>query len=133
MHSTGNVGKVFWVDEGGHNYTGLFKGGDSGYVRLTSTNVVVGPLETAQPPFSNVPGKMMPAMALKFLRDGEDSGNTFGVLDLEGQASYNFFESSLTTKFGGSSNEDWTPIGINFKTATDFVTSIGNSDFASID
>lgn len=76
----------------------------------------------------------MPAMALKFLRDGEDSGNTFGLLGLEGQASYNFFESSLTTKFEGDSpNEDWTPIAINFKTATDFTTSIGNSDFASID
>ena len=24
LHSQGNVGKVFWVDVGGHNYTGIF-------------------------------------------------------------------------------------------------------------
>lgn len=24
LHSTGNVGKVFWVDEGDHDYTGIF-------------------------------------------------------------------------------------------------------------
>ena len=47
LHSRGNVGKVFWVDQGGHNYTGIFKGGDAGLIRLSSTIKVVPPGEEA--------------------------------------------------------------------------------------
>jgi len=38
LHSQGNVGKVYWVDKGEHNYTGIFEGGDAGFIRISSTN-----------------------------------------------------------------------------------------------
>ena len=47
LHSQGNVGKVYWVDQGGHDYTGIFEGGDSGFIRFSSTNKVVAPSEEA--------------------------------------------------------------------------------------
>ena len=34
-HGQGNVGEVAWIDKGGHPYTGLFKGGDSGFIRTS--------------------------------------------------------------------------------------------------
>lgn len=96
VHSQGNVGKVFWVDEGGHNYTGIFKGGDSGFVRLSSVFPVI-----SEPPADFKLGFMLPSMALKFLRDGVDSANAFGNLNIIGQQSYNFFESSLFSRVRG--------------------------------
>jgi hypothetical protein len=47
LHSQGNVGKVYWVDNGGHKYTGIFQGGDAGFIRISSTNKVVAPGEEA--------------------------------------------------------------------------------------
>lgn len=96
VHSQGNVGKVFWVDEGGHDYTGIFKGGDSGFVRLSSVFPVI-----SEPPADFKLGFMLPSMALKFLRDGVDSANAFGNLNIIGQQSYNFFESSLFSRVRG--------------------------------
>lgn len=34
-HSQGNIGEVEWIDKGGHPYTGLFKGADTGFVRTS--------------------------------------------------------------------------------------------------
>jgi len=35
-HWFGNIGKVRWVDQGGHSYTGIFNGGsDTGVARLS--------------------------------------------------------------------------------------------------
>lgn len=112
IHSTGNVAKIFWVSEEckdsqendecdeqremGHTYTGIFKGGDSGFARLSdSTSRVVKPGVTRPEPFTNTKVKMMPAIAVKFLRDGVDSANTFGSAGLNGSDSYNFFDSSM--------------------------------------
>ena len=36
ISSQGNVGKIVWEDLGGHNYTGVFQGGDTGFIRLSS-------------------------------------------------------------------------------------------------
>ena len=64
----------------------------------------------------------MPAIGLKFLRDGVDSANTFGVFGLEGQDNYNFFENDLTTIFPGAQQDpsDWSPIGQHFMSETNF-------------
>jgi len=35
-HSQGNVGKAEWKDLGGHGYTGIFQGADTGFVRLST-------------------------------------------------------------------------------------------------
>ena len=133
LHSQGNVGKVFWVDVGGHNYTGIFEGGDAGLIRLSSTIKVVPPGVDAEAPFENLPGVMTPALAVKFLRDGVDSANTFGAHSQDGQNGYNFFEDSIATIIPPASqeNSDWIPIGEHFSSETFWPTMIGNSDFAA--
>ena len=37
FHGVGNVAKATWVSLGDHPYTGMFRGGDSGFVRLSTT------------------------------------------------------------------------------------------------
>ena len=81
VHGVGSVGKVIWKDLGGHNFTGIFKGGDTGIVRLGSTFPVLPERK-----------QMFPAMAIKILRDGQDSGNVVSMVASKGQQSLNFFE-----------------------------------------
>ena len=69
-HSKGNVGEVKWIDKGGHPYTGLFKGGDTGFIR-TSDVFLVNPAPSPENPIW-----MVPSIAVKLLRNGMDSGNT---------------------------------------------------------
>ena len=87
----------------------------------------------AEAPFANLPGVMIPALAVKFLRDGVDSANTFGAHSQDGQNGYNFFEDSIATIIPPASqeNSDWIPIGEHFSSETFFPTMIGNSDFAA--
>ena len=73
IHSKGNVGKVQWVDVGGHPYTGIFKGGDTGYVRMSSA----APVDTKTP-------NLKPGMGVKFLRDGADSANFVAMFGVDG-------------------------------------------------
>ena len=79
IHAQGNVAKIQWVDLGGHNYTGMFKGSDFGYVRMS----VAGPVDTAN-------NQMVPAMGVKLLRDGMDSANFVAMFSVNGQPSLNF-------------------------------------------
>lgn len=89
-HGQGNVGKVEWISNDNHRYTGIFKGGDTGYIRTSDINEVItnpGPDERF----------MGPTFALKFLRDGMDSANTQALMNSRfGQRSYNWFDTSLT-------------------------------------
>jgi len=43
IHSQGNVGKAEWRNLGGHSYTGIFQGADTGIVRLSSAMPVTRP------------------------------------------------------------------------------------------
>ena len=43
VHSQGNIGKAIWFDLGGHDYTGIFQGADTGYVRLSTQIPVTAP------------------------------------------------------------------------------------------
>jgi hypothetical protein len=36
LHQNGSVAKAEWLDLGGHDYTGMFKGADTGFVRLAT-------------------------------------------------------------------------------------------------
>ena len=36
VHMQGNVAKVQWIDFEEHNYTGIFQGADTGFVRLST-------------------------------------------------------------------------------------------------
>ena len=69
IHQQGSVGKAVWVSKGDHNYTGIFKGGDTGFVRL-SAQTFVNP-----PPLDPGNVSLHPTHAVKFLRDHIDSAN----------------------------------------------------------
>ena len=73
IHSIGNVGKIEWVDLGNHPYTGIFKGGDSGYVRMSAA----APVDKKTP-------NLKPGMGVKFLRDGVDSANFVSMFSVDG-------------------------------------------------
>lgn len=45
VHPQGNVGKAEWIDFGGHEYTGIFQGADTGFVRLSTQGPVILPDE----------------------------------------------------------------------------------------
>ena len=93
VHSQGNIGKAIWFDLGGHEYTGIFQGADTGFVRLSTTFPVVAPEDLAEGV-----RPMHSTMGLKFLRDGMDSANVVANENFAGgHFSYNFFEPSLTT------------------------------------
>ena len=75
VHSQGNTGKAVWKDLGGHDYTGIFWGADTGFVRLSEA------LKVARTPEERMEGRrnMHPTIALKFLRDGMDSANVVRI------------------------------------------------------
>ena len=74
IHSIGTVAKIEWVSVGSHPYTGMFKGADAGFARLS----VAAPVEPAAP-------NMKPGMGVKLLRDGIDSANFVCMLSVDGQ------------------------------------------------
>ena len=90
-HSNGNVAKVEWRDLGGHAFTGMFKGADTGFIR---TSDLVAPCRKCvqEKDFSN------PSIAVKLLRDGMDSGNALAKLPTRfGQDDWEFFRNELTS------------------------------------
>lgn len=95
-HPQGNVGKARWESVGSHPYTGIFEGADAGFVRLSTQIPIVEPgtIDEEGNPIESV---MVPTIAVKFLRDGIDSANAVANMNVEGQASYDFFESSLNS------------------------------------
>ena len=110
IHSQGNVGKVEWIDLGNHPYTGIFKGGDSGYVRMSSA----APVDTKTP-------NMKPGMGVKFLRDGVDSANFVAMFGVDGQETLNIFANDWTTHIPNPKSAALIPLELRFKTATDYI------------
>mmetsp|Transcript_4630 Transcript_4630/g.6107 ORF Transcript_4630/g.6107 Transcript_4630/m.6107 type:complete len:344 (+) Transcript_4630:29-1060(+) len=119
IHSVGNVGQIEWVDQGGHSYTGIFKGSDSGYVRMSSAK----PVDTKK-------HSMTPGMGVKFLRDGVDSANFVAMFSVDGQDSLNFFENDWNNHIPDPHDATLIPLELRFKTATDYIQTVGLSDMA---
>lgn len=129
VHPVGNVGKAEWRNLGGHSYTGIFEGADTGYVRLSTQRPVITPEERED----DDQLVMMSTMALKFLRDGVDSANSVANQNLGGQASYNYFDAPLFTNLMDSGFENEVLSGdivTAIRPQTNFVASVGNSDMA---
>ena len=120
IHSNGNVGKVEWVNLGNHPYTGIFKGGDVGYVRMSAA----APVDTKTP-------NMKPGMGVKFLRDGMDSANFVAMFSVDGQESLNFFEENWSNHIPAPHTKSLIPLELRFKTATKYIQTVGLSDFAA--
>ena len=73
IHAQGNVGKIEWVSVGSHPYTGMFRGADAGFARLS----VAKPVDTKTP-------NLAPGMGIKLLRDGHDSANFVCMFSVDG-------------------------------------------------
>ena len=121
IHSVGNVGKIIWKDLGGHPFTGIFKGGDSGFVRMSSAV----PVDTKTP-------NMKPGMGVKFLRDGVDSANFVAMYGVDGQNSLNFFEHDWSNHIPDLEDKSLIPLALRFKTQSKYIQTVGLSDMAEI-
>lgn len=93
-HQVGCVGGVKFVSNNNHDYTGIYRGADAGFIRLSSTT---NP-ETY--------GYVSPSMGLKFLIDGIDSANLVSMWGLDGQpGDWNFFSHDFTNNALAWSND----------------------------
>jgi hypothetical protein len=109
IHTVGSVGKVKLVSTGNHPYTGIFKGADHGYARLSLA---------AQPnPKALNTG---PGMGLKFLRDGIDSANLVAMYSVDGQESWNFFKNDFSNHIPAA-GAALLPLAKKFSSATPWV------------
>ena len=87
-HSQGVVCKVEWVDQGGHNYTGLYNGGSStALMRMSESNFI----------FPEA-GGLAPSLAIKFLIDGDRSRNLLANVGFESTSSWNFFSANFRAR-----------------------------------
>lgn len=121
IHQRGTVGKVKFVSNGKHSYSGVLQGADSGIVRFSSA---------AQPKKGQPLG---PGMGVKFLRDGQDSANFVAMFGVNGQTSWNFFEHEWNTWVPAGKGAALNALGCKFRTATAHIGFVGMSDMASID
>merc|ERR1712018_1108930 len=120
IHTVGAVGQVEWRDLGGHSYSGIFNGGSvNGWVRLSQAK------EPAPPALDTAPG-----MGLKILRDGMDSANLVAMYSVNGQESWNFFKNDFTNHLGPG-GLDLVPLEIKFSEATNYISEVGLSDWAT--
>lgn len=70
---------------------------------------------------------------MKFLRNGIDSANLVAMFSVEGSPDFNFFAEDFTTHIGPSSSMATKALGKKFSSATDFIQSVGVSDWAMHD
>lgn len=76
---------------------------------------------------------LYPGMGVKFLRDGADSANFVAMYGVDGQNSMNFFEHDWSNHIPDPKDKSLIPLELRFKTATDWIQTVGLSDMASID
>jgi len=121
IHSVGTVGKVKFVSNGKHEYTGIFKGADHGLIRMSSA---------AKPDGKSQP--LAPGFGLKFLRDGVDSANLVAMFGVNGTpGDWNFFKKDFTTHIGSAKGAALEAVACKFTQATSWIQQVGLSDMAS--
>jgi len=119
IHSVGVVGTGEWRSVGDHGYTGVFTG---------SQNVIMRMSLASQPDPDKL--KTTPGIALKFLRDGLESGNMVAMFSVDGQQSWNFFRNNITNHIPPLDSLALAPLGTKFATATRNIGQVGLSDMA---
>eukprot|EP00744_Colponema_vietnamica_P000781 GILI01001357.1.p2 GENE.GILI01001357.1~~GILI01001357.1.p2 ORF type:complete len:334 (-),score=122.37 GILI01001357.1:173-1174(-) len=129
IHSVGATAKVKFVwNENAAQYTGLFKSANYGILRASTA---------AAPGYSGVFTKTKtytPGIGVKFLRNGKPSANFVAMWSLSGQQDFNFFANPLANHVAEDPNLP-TPLQLlakRFHTVSDWVGTVGLSDFASI-
>ena len=115
----GVVGTAEWRSVGDHGYSGVFTG---------SQNVIIRMSLASQPDPEEL--KTTPGIAIKFLRDGVDSGNMVAMFSVDGQQSWNFFKNNFTNHIPPLASLALAPLGAKFATATKNIGQVGLSDMA---
>ena len=110
IHAQGVVGKVKWENLGGHSYTGMFRGADTGYVRLSEA----APTDTKTP-------NLKPGMGVKLLRDGADSANFVAMYSVDGQPTLNFFANDFSNHIPASTSLSLKPLEFHFSGETKYI------------
>jgi len=88
MHAQGLVAKVRWQPVPNNGFTGIY---------ATGSDTVVMRISETQNLYEGASG-LTPSVAFKFLIDGEDSRNIFGMNSFRQGKSWNFFENPLTNR-----------------------------------
>jgi hypothetical protein len=84
IHAHGSVAKIKFVSTEDTSFTGLFKGVDHGFLRVSVTG---DPADRG----------VAPGLAIKFLVDGQSSGNFSALVSLTGQGkNYNLFSNEFS-------------------------------------
>ena len=123
IHSVGTVGKVKFVSNGKHKFTGIFKGAEHGLIRMSSA---AKPASGGQP--------LAPGFGLKFLRDGVDSANLVAMYGVNGTpGDWNFFEKTFSTHIQAAKGAALEALAAKFSKSTDFIQQVGLSDIATFD
>ena len=107
IHAQGSVAKIEWKNFGGHPYTGMFRGADAGYARLS----VAKPADTKTP-------NLAPAMAIKLLRDNADSANVLTMFSVDGQDTLDFFANDFKNHIPDATSIALKPLEARFATQT---------------
>jgi len=118
IHSVGSVGKVEFVSNGEHPYTGIFQGASHGIIRISLAK---------EPSASSL--NTAPGMGLKFLRDGLESASMVAMYSVDGQESWNVFANDWTNHIAPATGA-LVALGAKFATATPYIQQVGLSDFA---
>lgn len=122
IHCQGAVATVKLTTTGKHPFTGIFTGSDHGVVRLSAA---------AEP--SPKVQELAPGMGLKFLRDGIDSASLVAMYSVDGQPSFNFFKNDFNNHIPTVTSKSLIPVATKFSTVTNYVQSVGLSDWAQHD
>lgn len=85
LHQQGVVGKVRWHDKGGHNYTGLFKGGFRDAILRFSESDLLTPESTG----------LAPSFGMKILETGRHSVNVLTRVNFEPVDTWNFWRNDF--------------------------------------
>ena len=123
VHQQGLVAPIRWVEEPGQPYSGLFKGGDLGFARISESGFMM-----AGDTSSN------PSAAIKMFRDGIPSGNLLFMESFDGQEGLDFFAPNLSTHPTPIQNATCQNTAQRkLSEANRFPFSVGTTDFALYD
>ena len=72
-------------------------------------------------PYSHLLNFLVPGMAIKFLRDGTDSANTFAMNSVNGQESWDYFLLPWSNHITDLENTALNPLANKFHEATEYI------------
>jgi len=121
IHAHGSVAKIKFVPAANTPFTGLFKGADSGLLRLSVT------ADPADRGFA-------PGLALKLFVDGKPSENFSALVSLSGQGNnYNFFANELSNIVAEEKSLGPKLINLIFRRVSKFPRKLYLQGFGQVD